>query len=171
MKHEFAGQEIIPLVDKISVVSQPPTGTRGISRPLNRSSLGILSSLSDYNMSIYPQAQGYGMPYQQMPPHNYMHAAPPAPYGYPHPPQAQFPPHFPDPSSFRREYTARLSELTVNSRPIIQNLSMMAQTNTRFADIVAECLQAHIRRVSHQFFTHCHNKPRISVNKASRECT
>lgn len=102
-------------------------------------------------MSIYPQAQGYGMPYQQMPVHGYMHSPlPPAPYAYP--PPSQFPPHFSDPSSFRREYAARLSELSVNSRPIIQNLSMMAQTNIRYADIVAECLQAHIRRVSHHSF-------------------
>ena len=56
--------------------------------------------------------------------------------------------HFPDPSTFRRDYAARLSELTMNSRPIIQNLSMMAQNFNRYSDIVAECLQAHIRRVS-----------------------
>ncbi|KAH8118317.1 hypothetical protein DFH11DRAFT_1502332 [Phellopilus nigrolimitatus] len=65
-------------------------------------------------------------------------------YGYPQP---SFPIQFSDPSSFRRDYAARLSELTLNSRPIIQNLSMMAQNYTRYADIVAECLQAHIRRV------------------------
>lgn len=54
-----------------------------------------------------------------------------------------------DPGTFRRDFTTRLSELHVNSRPIIQNLSMMAQNYTRYSDIVAECLQAHIRTVSY----------------------
>ncbi|KAA1466337.1 hypothetical protein DENSPDRAFT_831152 [Dentipellis sp. KUC8613] len=52
-----------------------------------------------------------------------------------------------DPISFRRDYAARLSELTVNSRPIIQNLSMIAQEYSRWADVVVDCLDAHIRRV------------------------
>ncbi|KAF5390584.1 hypothetical protein D9757_002694 [Collybiopsis confluens] len=52
-----------------------------------------------------------------------------------------------DPATFRREYSNRLAELTVNSRPLIQNLSMMAHEYSRFADIVAQCLEAHIRKV------------------------
>ncbi|THH10229.1 hypothetical protein EW145_g1475 [Phellinidium pouzarii] len=75
------------------------------------------------------------------------HVPPPMPaYAYGQP---AFTVQFSDPSSFRRDYAGRLSELTINSRPIIQNLSMMAQNYSRYADIVAECLQAHIRRVPH----------------------
>lgn len=61
---------------------------------------------------------------------------------------APAPAYFSDPNTFRREYASRLSELTVNSRPIIQNLSMIAQDYLRFADIVTQCLEAHISRVS-----------------------
>ncbi|KAI5125017.1 hypothetical protein M0805_007441 [Coniferiporia weirii] len=99
-------------------------------------------------MSLYqhPAPQDYGHPYPPQPPHAYMQHAPPpmAAFTYAQP---SFPMQFSDPSSFRRDYAARLSELTINSRPIIQNLSMMAQNYIRYADIVAECLQAHIRRV------------------------
>lgn len=53
-----------------------------------------------------------------------------------------------DPATFRREFSNRLAELTVNSRPLIQGLSMMAHDYSRFADIVAQCIEAHIRKVS-----------------------
>lgn len=56
-----------------------------------------------------------------------------------------------DPVSFRRDYMGRLAELTVNSRPIIQNLSMVAQEYSRYADVVTECIEQHIRRVSLPF--------------------
>lgn len=56
-----------------------------------------------------------------------------------------------DPVSFRRDYMGRLAELTVNSRPIIQNLSMVAQEYSRYADVVTECIEQHIRRVSFHF--------------------
>lgn len=59
-----------------------------------------------------------------------------------------------DPVTFRRDYTNRLNELTFNSRPVIQSLSMLAQDYSRFAEIVAQCLEAHIRRVSHSFFSY-----------------
>ncbi|KAL5508043.1 PCF11 [Sanghuangporus vaninii] len=99
-------------------------------------------------MSMYQHAapQSIGHSYPPPPPHNYVqHAqyAMPA-YPYAHPPFSAQPS---DPSSFRRDFAARLSELTMNSRPIIQNLSMMAQSYNRYSDIVADCLQAHIRRV------------------------
>jgi len=58
-----------------------------------------------------------------------------------------------DPNAFRRDYASRLAALTVNSRPIIQNLSMIAQEYTRFSEIVAQCLEAHIRRVSSIHFS------------------
>ncbi|KAJ7276504.1 hypothetical protein B0H12DRAFT_1085729 [Mycena haematopus] len=83
---------------------------------------------------MYPQHQQY---------------PPPQPYGYsayyhqPPPP----PVYNPDPVTFRRDYANQLAELKVNSRPIIQNLSMIAQEFVRFADIVAQSLESHIRRV------------------------
>ena len=83
---------------------------------------------SSYGGPSYSQHGGY---YQQPPP--------PAPYYQ----QQRL-----DPISFRRDYQNRLAELTVNSRPIIQNLSMVAQEYSQFSEIVAQCLEAHIRRVS-----------------------
>ncbi|KAF7301768.1 CID domain-containing protein [Mycena indigotica] len=77
-----------------------------------------------------PTSYGSGYYYQQPPPP----PPPPAPYN-------------PDPNTFRRDYTNLLTELKVNSRPIIQHLSMLAQDFTRYADIVAHCIESHIRRV------------------------
>ncbi|KLO14940.1 hypothetical protein SCHPADRAFT_902804 [Schizopora paradoxa] len=107
-------------------------------------------------MALYhhPQANFSGHP--PMPPQGYyqFHAPsqppPPPPMGFPG--AYAYPPPPPDPSVFRRDYAARLSELTMNSRPIIQSLSMIAQDILRhpgpvFADIVAQCLKAHISRV------------------------
>jgi pre-mRNA cleavage complex 2 protein Pcf11 len=91
-------------------------------------------------MSVYHQ-----------PPHHYYGHPPPAPvnYGYNSYQQHSPPPpvYHVDPSTFRRDYSNRLAELTVNSRPIIQSLSMLAQEQARFSVIVGQCLQAHIRRV------------------------
>ncbi|KAI9063314.1 hypothetical protein FKP32DRAFT_1628211 [Trametes sanguinea] len=81
-------------------------------------------------------------------PQGYGAAMPPANVYYPPPPPApQAAYQFFDPNTFRRDYVTRLSNLTVNSRPIIQNLSMVAQEYTRFADVVAQCIDQHIRRV------------------------
>ncbi|KAG6854830.1 hypothetical protein C0991_012020 [Blastosporella zonata] len=95
-------------------------------------------------MSLYSQSH-YGQP-------AYSHYPPAAQNGYPYQYQQAPPPMPPapvylDPASFRREYTARLAELNVNSRPIIQNLSMLAQEYSRYPEIVAQCLESHIRRV------------------------
>ncbi|KAJ7068377.1 hypothetical protein C8F01DRAFT_1117955 [Mycena amicta] len=76
------------------------------------------------------------------PPHTYGNG-----YYYQAPPAPPPPVYSPDPVTFRRDYTNQLSELKVNSRPIIQNLSMLAQEFARYADIVAQCIEAHIRRV------------------------
>jgi pre-mRNA cleavage complex 2 protein Pcf11 len=71
---------------------------------------------------------------------------------YPQQPPAHYPPQPPvytvDPNTFRRDYMGSLSELTFNSRPIIQNLSNIAADNHRYADIVVSCIDDHIRRVS-----------------------
>jgi pre-mRNA cleavage complex 2 protein Pcf11 len=68
--------------------------------------------------------------------------------GYQPPPPPPPPVYYTDAASFRRDYTSQLAELTVNSRPIIQHLSTIAQEYMRWADVVAECLEAHIRKVS-----------------------
>lgn len=90
-------------------------------------------------MSLYSQ-NGYGQVLYGAPsyaqPSGYYQVPPPAPY------------YHVDPNAFRRDFSSRLAELTVNSRPIIQSLSMIAQEYTRFSEIVAQCLEAHIRRVS-----------------------
>ncbi|KAG5639262.1 hypothetical protein H0H81_004923 [Sphagnurus paluster] len=100
--------------------------------------------MSLYSQSHYGQPQPQYSHYSQPVAHNgYPYQYPPAPP--PIPPAPAY--HQLDPVSFRREYTNRLSELNVNSRPIIQNLSMLAQEYSRYAEIVAQCLEAHIRRV------------------------
>ena len=101
-------------------------------------------------MSLYPQsptyaqmpypAQGYGAPVPPPGASYYNYAVPPVPH-----PLSNV-----DPNMFRRDYITRLSNLTVNSRPIIQNLSMIAQDYSRYADIVVQCIDQHIRRVSHR---------------------
>ncbi len=87
-----------------------------------------------YTQLAYPAAQGYGAP---LPPPNPYYAPPPVPQ-----------PYHVDPNMFRRDYITRLSNLTVNSRPIIQSLSMIAQDYSRFADVVVQCIEQHLRRVS-----------------------
>ncbi|TFK91474.1 hypothetical protein K466DRAFT_582774 [Polyporus arcularius HHB13444] len=86
-----------------------------------------------YTQLAYPAAQGYGAP---LPPPNPYYAPPPVPQ-----------PYHVDPNVFRRDYITRLSNLTVNSRPIIQSLSMIAQDYSRFADVVVQCIEQHLRRV------------------------
>lgn len=87
-------------------------------------------------------------------------------YSYQQPPPPPTPPvYHVDPNSFRRDFAARLAELTINSRPIIQTLSMFAQEYSRWADVVAQCLDTHIRRVSLQsihydIFTSLHRRGR-----------
>ena len=96
-------------------------------------------------MSVYQQPQSY-YGAQSYPAPAF---AAPSVYGsYYHQQPPVAPVHFMDPHSFRREYSARLADLTVNSRPIIQNLSMLAHEYSRYAEIVSECLQLHIQRVS-----------------------
>ncbi|KAJ7908247.1 hypothetical protein B0H13DRAFT_2016720 [Mycena leptocephala] len=90
---------------------------------------------------MYSQQQHYGPPpFPQQPYTGY-------PAYYQQPPPPPVPVYNPDPVTFRRDYSNQLAELKVNSRPIIQNLSMIAQEFARFADIVAQCLESHIRRV------------------------
>ncbi len=97
-------------------------------------SLPALYFMSDSRMSVFYGQPSYGNPFSH---------PPPMPNPYPLPP-AMFQM---DPATFRRDFSNRLAELTVNSRPIIQGLSMMAHDYSRFAEIVAQCIEAHIRKV------------------------
>ncbi|KAI1795172.1 hypothetical protein LXA43DRAFT_993775 [Ganoderma leucocontextum] len=96
-------------------------------------------------MSLYPQTTTYPqMPYQTQ---GYgPTVVPPNPFYAPPPPVPQPVFHL-DPNTFRRDYVTRLSNLTVNSRPIIQTLSMIAQDYSRYADVVVQCIEQHLRRV------------------------
>ncbi|KAG1892348.1 hypothetical protein F4604DRAFT_1698961 [Suillus subluteus] len=94
---------------------------------------------------MYSQPHMYGQ-VAYAPPPSY-HQPGPSAYPYQQPPPPPAPVYFVDPNSFRRDYAARLAELTINSRPIIQTLSMIAQEYSKWAEIVAQCLEAHIRRV------------------------
>ncbi|KAG1755588.1 hypothetical protein EDB19DRAFT_1662099 [Suillus lakei] len=94
---------------------------------------------------MYSQPHMYGQVAYAQPPS--YHQPGPSAYPYQQPPPPPAPVYFVDPNSFRRDYAARLAELTINSRPIIQTLSMIAQEYSKWAEIVAQCLEAHIRRV------------------------
>ncbi|KAF9055450.1 hypothetical protein BDZ89DRAFT_1056026 [Hymenopellis radicata] len=89
----------------------------------------------------YPPQGMAPAPAPMLYPPMYPHYPPPPP-----PPVAQ-PVFLMEPNTFRHEFAARLRELQVNSRPIIQNLSMLAHDYTRYAHIVAQCLESHIREV------------------------
>ncbi|KAI0723239.1 hypothetical protein C8Q76DRAFT_646524 [Earliella scabrosa] len=96
-------------------------------------------------MSLYPQTTTYSQ--MSYPPQGFGAAVPPPnAYNYAPPPVAQ-PVYHVDPNMFRRDYASRLAALTVNSRPIIQSLSMIAQDYSRFADVVVQCIEQHLRRV------------------------
>lgn len=101
-------------------------------------------------MSLYSQNY-YGQPSYGGPTYAAPAPQPGYQYQYPQqspPPQSHSPPHvFIDPASFRRDYSSRLDQLQFNSRPIIQSLSFYAQEYSRYADIVAQCLDSHIRKV------------------------
>ncbi|KZT41186.1 hypothetical protein SISSUDRAFT_1043265 [Sistotremastrum suecicum HHB10207 ss-3] len=52
-----------------------------------------------------------------------------------------------DPHTFRQFFSSQLAHLNFNSRPIIQNLSMIAQEYARMSHVVVQCIEAHIRMV------------------------
>jgi hypothetical protein len=93
-------------------------------------------------MSVYNAYVGHGAaaPYYSQPPQ----------------PSQPFPQHYPgyypqqtyDENGFRNLYMQRLGALTVNSRPIIQALSMLAQNNPHMARVVVECIENQINLVS-----------------------
>jgi len=108
-------------------------------------------------MSLYPPHYGqpaYGGPSSfapQLPPPVAYHQQYPQ-YHQPPPPQPQPPApapyHHVDPLTFRRDLTSRLSNLTFNSKFHIQDISVFAADYPQWADIVAQCIDQHIRQVS-----------------------
>lgn len=99
-------------------------------------------------MSVYNAYVAQGPP---APPASY-YTQPSHPSRSYHHQQQQFsgyhPPHGYDENGFRGMFMQRLGTLTVNSRPIIQDLSMIAQSNPHMARIVVECIERQINMVS-----------------------
>jgi hypothetical protein len=98
-------------------------------------------------MSVYNAYVGHGAaaPYYSQPPQ------PPQPF--PQQYQGYYPQQTYDENGFRNLYMQRLGALTVNSRPIIQALSMLAQDNPHMARVVVECIENQINLVSFLFLT------------------
>ena len=98
-------------------------------------------------MSVYPPPSHLPQaPY----PHHAFSSIPPQ-YGFPQPVQQPIP-YFSDSIQFRQFYAHKLRGLTENSKPAIHALSMIAQDFVRWADVVAQCIENHIRRVSRHVF-------------------
>lgn len=97
-------------------------------------------------MSVYPPPS-----HLQQAPYP-THAFPPLPpqYGFPQPVQQPIP-YFSDSIQFRQFYAHKLRGLTENSKPAIHALSMIAQDFVRWADVVVQCIENHIRRVPPPF--------------------
>ncbi|ANB11561.1 mRNA 3' end processing factor [Sugiyamaella lignohabitans] len=53
-----------------------------------------------------------------------------------------------DDEQIRLDYLDSLQELTFNSRPIITNLTVIAQENIQHAQIIAKAIEEHIHKVS-----------------------
>lgn len=102
-----------------------------------------MSSVFTQTLYGQPSYSGPSFPAPLPPPPMMPSGYPQYQYQYHQPPA----PVFLDPIAFRREFASRLSQLTVNSRPIIQELSLLAQDYSRYADTVAELIEGHIRRV------------------------
>lgn len=95
--------------------------------------------------------------YQQHPQQHYQSAysspPPPAPYSQPPPPQPQLGPSLPynigtDQNVFRGYFSHELKQLTFNSKPMINGLTILAHEHaTRMAPIVCQCLEEHVRQV------------------------
>lgn len=47
----------------------------------------------------------------------------------------------------KQDYLESLQELTFNSKPIITNLTVIAQENVAFAQVIAQAIEEHIIKV------------------------
>ncbi|KAF9057660.1 hypothetical protein BJ165DRAFT_1422254 [Panaeolus papilionaceus] len=96
-------------------------------------------------MSIYQHQHMYGQPRPNFP------SAPPPQGGYyyqqPHQPTHPFPSL--DAASVRRQFSMRISQLNLNSRQMIQDLSSLAFQFAHFSDVVAQCIRSHILKAPH----------------------
>ena len=116
-------------------------------------------------MSVYPPPSHL----QQAP---YPHSAFPSiplQYGYPQPVQQPIP-YFSDSIQFRQFYAHKLRGLTENSKPAIHALSMIAQDFARWADVVVQCIENHIRRVSHLVSSYPSDPVKLGV-EGHRPCS
>ncbi|KAG8834878.1 hypothetical protein FRC17_006623 [Serendipita sp. 399] len=97
--------------------------------------------MAAYNAYAIPTSY-YPPPSQQ--PQSYQHQYPGYYSSSPQPPYI-------DENNFRSLYTQRLGALTLNSRPIIQDLSMLAQNYPQMAHIVVDSIERQVRTVSAPF--------------------
>ena len=109
-------------------------------------------------MSVYPPPSH---PHQAPYPHSAIPSIPPQ-YAYPQPVQQQIP-YFTDSIQFRQFYAHKLRGLTENSKPAIHALSMIAQDFARWADVVVQCIENHIRRVSYYVSSYLSDPVKLGV--------
>lgn len=110
-------------------------------------------------MSIYQHQHMYGQPRPNFP------SAPPPQGGYyyqqPHQPTHPFPSL--DAASVRRQFSMRISQLNLNSRQMIQDLSSLAFQFAHFSDVVAQCIRSHILKVSEHFLSYDGNLNSVTL--------
>jgi pre-mRNA cleavage complex 2 protein Pcf11 len=51
--------------------------------------------------------------------------------------------------AIRQDYITSLDDLTFNSRPIITNLTIIAQENIQAAEVITRAIEEHISKVSY----------------------
>ena len=51
------------------------------------------------------------------------------------------------------EYKSSLSDLTFNSKPLINMLTMLAEDNAQYAKKIVQVIEAHLQKVSFYFYS------------------